>query len=624
MKKLAALFILCFSILVFTQNDFIPTNIQKAITKGTRSLDGKPGKNYWQNSSDYKIHAKFDPLKKILQGNETIVYYNNSPDSLDELVVRLYPNFYKSSSARNFRISPESVTDGVELLLLEIDGKQVNLDNRSAVNFTNTNMIIKLLNKISPKSSSVIKVNWKYDIPLGPAIRTGMYDSTIFLIAYWYPQISVYDDIDGWDKIDFNGEQEMYNDFNNYDVELELPNTYLVWATGELENPQDIFSQRILEKYYKAKLSDSVINIIKKEDYEIGGIVLPSKEKIIWKFKANNVTDFAFGCSDRFLWDAVSLKPDKNSDRRVFISAAYREESKDFYEVAQIAKESLEYFSTDLPAVPYPYPSFTVFNGGGGMEFPMIINDESTSSKAATVGLTSHEAAHTYFPFYMGINEKKYAWMDEGMAVMLPFKFQEQVEGNDPVGRNASSYSLFAGSEWDMPPITPSILLRGTSYRMASYQRPGLAYQFLQEILGRDLFRSALNEYMRRWNGKHPIPNDFFNTFEDYLQMDLSWFWKPWFYEKAFPDLAVKAYKKKDNFLEIEIEKVGNIPVPIKISFYNQDKNLKEIYFTADVWKDGNKTYLVKIDNPPSFDEMILGDVKIPDVNKNNNEVLLK
>lgn len=624
MKKLTALFILCFSISVFPQNDFIPTNIQKAINKATRSLDGKPGKNYWQNASDYQIQAKFDPVKKILEGNEKIIYYNNSPDSLDELVIRLYPNFYKSSSARNFRISPESVTNGVELLFLEIDGEQVNLENRSAVNFTNTNLIIKLRNKISPQSTSLIKLNWKYDIPLGPAIRTGMYDSTIFLIAYWYPQISVYDDIDGWDKIDFNGEQEMYNDFNNYDVELELPNNYLVWATGELENPQEIFSQRILERYYKAKLSDSVINIIKKEDYEIGEIVIASKEKINWKFKANNVTDFAFGCSDRFLWDAVSLKPDKNSDRRVFISAAYKEESKDFQEVAQITKDALEYFSTDLPGVPFPYPSFTVFNGGGGMEFPMIINDESTSSKAATVDLTSHEAAHTYFPFYMGINEKKYAWMDEGMAVMLPFKFQEKVEGNEPIGRNASSYSLFAGSELDMPPITPSILLRGTSYRMASYQRPGLAYQFLQEILGRDLFRSALNEYMSRWNGKHPIPNDFFNSFEDFLQMDLSWFWKPWFYEKGYPDLAVKAYKKKYNLLEIEIEKVGNIPVPIKISLYNQDENVKETYFTADVWKDAKKTYLVKIDNPPSFDKIILGDFKIPDVNKNNNEVLLK
>lgn len=615
---------LLFWVSVFPQGQFIPTNIQKAIKNGTRSLDGNPGKNYWQNSADYKIKARFDPFNKVLEGNETIKYYNNSPDTLKEIVIRLYQNFYKGGSARNFRIAPESITNGMNIKQLTINDVTVNLENRSAVNFTNTNLIINLSNSINPKSTAEIQVTWNYNLPLGFPIRTGMYDSTIFLIAYWYPQISVYDDIDGWDKIDFNGEQEMYNDFNNFDVELELPNTYLVWATGELQNPHQLFSDRIFTRFIHAKESDTVINIIKKEDYNSGEVLLNTSEYLTWRFKAEYVPDFAFGCSDRFLWDALTLKPDKNSDRKVFISAAYREESKDFYEVAQIAKDALEYFSSDLPGVPFPYPSFTVFNGGGGMEFPMIINDESTSTRAGTVGLTSHEAAHTYFPFYMGINEKKYAFMDEGMAVMLPFKFQEQVEGNNPIGRNAQSYSAFAGSELEMPPITPSILLRGTTYRMASYQRPALAYQFLQEILGRDLFRSTLQEYIRRWNGKHPIPNDFFNSFENFLNMDLSWYWKPWFYEKGYPDLALASYKLRNNMLEVEIEKVGNIPIPIKLTLLFEGKSVREYYTTADIWKDGKSKFVVKIESPEKFDTIILGDVKIPDVNKENNEVLIK
>jgi hypothetical protein len=449
-----------------------------------------------------------------------------------------------------------------------------------------------------------------------------MYDSTTFFIAYWYPQISVYDDIDGWDKIDFNGEQEMYNDFNNYDVEIEVPDKFLVWATGSLLNANAVLSESTFQKFKRAHHSDEVVRIITSDDYKNGNQLLSNKISNKWHFKAERVTDFAFGCSDHYLWDAVSLKPDPNSDSSVFISAAYNLESPDFHKVAQVAKEALEYFSIDLPGIPYPYNTFTVFNGeGGGMEFPMIINDESNTTLAGTVGLTSHEASHTYFPFYMGINEKKYAWMDEGMAVMLPFKFQSQVEGNDPLGRNATVFASFSGCEMEMPPIIPSNLLRGSSYRMAAYSRAGIAYQYLQDFLGRDTFREAMKEYIERWKGKHPIPNDFFNCFEDYLRMDLSWYWRPWFYEKGYPDLGIKSYNLKNNLLELEIEKIGNIPVPINISLLKDGTSVKEIYKTADAWKNGNTTVKITLDNPGEFDQILLGNVQIPDVNKENNEV---
>lgn len=621
MKKIFFITILTLSNFSLAQYEFIPLNIQRAYENGTRSIDGKPGENYWQNSSDYRIKIKFDPYEKYIEGSETIIYYNNSPDSLDELVIRLYHNFYRDNSARNFQISSESITDGVELKKLVLDGKPINLENRSTAEFTNTNLIIKLDKKISPVSSVAIDIDWMYSIPGGTPIRTGLYDSTTFFIAYWYPQISVYDDIDGWDKIDFNGEQEMYNDFNNYNIEIEVPNKFGIWATGVLQNAHEVLQPDILQRIEKAQTSDEVIHVISKEDYQLENTFLADKKTNIWHFKADYVSDFAFGCSDHYLWDAVSLNPDQNSNRSVFISAAYNPESPDFHKVALITKEALAYFSNDLPGVPYPYPSFTAFNGGGGMEFPTIINDESNYTEAGTVGLTSHEAAHTYFPFYMGINEKKYAWMDEGLAVMLPFKFQSQVQGNDPLGRNVKSYEALAGKEIEMPPIIPSILLRSPSYRVASYSRPGIAYHYLQDFLGRDVFRSAMQEYIHHWNGKHPIPNDFFNCFENYLKMDLTWYLKPWFCEKGFPDLAIKSHSLKKDLLEIEIEKVGNIPVPIKISLMKDGSSIKEIYNAADVWKSGNKTVKIKLDNPGDFNLIILGDVKIPDVNKKNNEL---
>ncbi len=624
MKKLFFSCLIIFTSALYSQNEFIPLNIQKAFEKGTRSKDGKPGENYWQNSADYNIKIKFDPYEKAIDGSETIKYFNNSPDSLDQLVIRLYQNFYKSNSARNFQISSESITDGVAIKELKIGSEKINLDNRSRADLTNTNLIIYLDKKIPPGSSVDLKVDWKHTIPGGRPIRTGIYDSTTFFIAYWYPQIAVFDDIDGWDKIDFNGEQEMYNDFNNYDVKIEAPGNFLVWATGVLQNAKDVLSKSAFGKYEIANTSDTVINIVTKTDYETGNKFLSGKSKNIWHFKADYVPDFAFGASDHFLWDAVSLMPDKNSDRRVIISAAYNPDSKDFYDVARIAKESLEYFSTDLPGVPYPYPSFTVFNGGGGMEFPMIINDESNTTLAGTVGLTSHEAAHTYFPFYMGTNEKKYAWMDEGWAVMLPFEFQSKVKGNDPLGRNVGYYTAFAGKEMEMPSMIPSILLRSPSYRVASYSKPGIAYHYLQDLLGREIFRNVLQEYMKRWNGKHPIPYDFFNSFNNYLGEDLSWYYKPWFFEFGVPDLAIKSFDKKDKFLEVEIERVGNIPIPIKLSLMKNGSTVKEIYKTAEVWKNDNKFVKLRIDNPGEYDRIVLGDVKIPDVNKKNNELVIK
>lgn len=621
MKRIITIIILVLSSYIFSQNEFIPLNITKAFHNGTRSKDGLPGKNYWQNSADYKIKIKFDPYVKIIEGSENIKYFNNSPDSLDELVIRLYQNFYRANSARNFVISEESITDGIELQKIVVNGVTQDLQNRSRAQFTSTNLIIKLEEKLKPNSSVDISADWKFKIPGGFPIRMGEYDSTTFFIAYWYPQIAVYDDIDGWDKIDFNGEQEMYNDFNNFDVKIEAPTKFSIWATGVLQNPNDILSDKVYSKFLKAKNSDEVFNIVSKDDYESNNIFSNNIENHTWHFTAESVTDFAFGISNHYLWDGLTFQPDKNSPRKVFVSAAYNPEAKDFYDVARIAKEALEYFSTDMPGVPYPYPSFTAFNGGGGMEFPMIINDASESTLAGAIGLTSHEAAHTYFPFYMGINEKKYAWMDEGMAVMLPFKFQTEVGGYDPIARNARTYSAFAGNELDMPPIIPSILLRSPSYRTASYPRPGLAYQFLQEFLGRDVYRSAMQEYIKRWNGKHPIPNDFFNTFENFLDVDLAWFWKPWFYEKGYPDLALGVHQLKNNLLEVDVKKVGNIPIPIKLTLLDEGRTVTEFYKTADVWKDGKENYLIKIENPPKFDKIVLGDMKIPDVNRENNEI---
>ncbi len=419
---------------------------------------------------------------------------------------------------------------------------EVNPNDKNFVRRRNTLMTVFLYEPLLPDSQISIDIDWNFTIPWGKGNpRMGAYDSTSFFIAYWYPQIAVYDDIDGWDFLAYNGEQEFYNDYSNYDVEITVPNTFPVWATGILQNPEEVLMPKYLERYNEAHTSDSVINIITKDDLNTGEIFKKDSASNTWKYKVNNITDFAFAMSDHYLWDGVSIAPDKDSDRRTYIAAVYKEESKDFYEVAAITRKAVNYYSNTLPGVPFPFPSLTVFNSTEpGMEFPMMINEESNLIRWRTVEVTSHETAHEYFPFYVGINEKKYSFMEEGMAQFLPLDFQTEEGKYNPLYRMLKAYERFAGEEMEMPMMIPNYQLKGWTREFSIYFRPGLAYDYLRDALGKELFDKCLHEYIKRWHGKHPIPYDFFFTFNEVTGKDLSWYWKPWFFERGYPDLAIK------------------------------------------------------------------------------------
>ncbi|MGE5431254.1 MAG: M1 family metallopeptidase [Syntrophomonadaceae bacterium] len=597
---------------------YVPLNIKAAAEKQTRTLSsGMPGKNYWQNSSDYKIKASLDPKTRVLTGKETITYFNNSPDTLKELVIRLYQDIFRHESARDFPLGKTYLSDGMNIENLSVAGTEVNIKDNKSVSRSGTNMTVKVPGKVMPKSSITVEVSWSFTMPNG-SFRMGTYGDSTFMVAYWYPQMAVYDDIDGWDRVDYSGTVEFYNDFSNYDVELTEPDGISVWATGELKNAEDILAEKYLDRIKLAKTSDKVVNIITKEDLSNKDIYR-NKESHSWHFKAEHVPDFAFAMSSHYLWDGVSIEVDKNSHRRTFISAAYSPASKDFYGVAEISRKTVESLSFDLPGVPYPYPCLTVFNGEGGMEFPMMVNDGSMEKQSETVHVTSHEITHTYFPFYMGTNERKYAWMDEGWATMIPFDLQASMApGYDPRDENAKDYASFAGREQDMPIMTLSYMMKWASYRIASYRKPAVAYDMLRTLLGKEKFNNALREYISRWNGKHPGPYDFFNTFNDYLKTDLNWFWDKWFFEKGYPDLAIKEAKVEDNKLKLLITNEGAIPVPIVLNITWEDGQKVNIPRSAEVWKDSNSVW-IECGTSGKVKQIELGDPSIPDINKTNN-----
>lgn len=602
-------------------NLYMPLNFKSAYQENTRSFDGKPGVNYWQNSAKYKIDIHLNPNKASLNGSALITYFNNSPNTLTILVVHFYQDLFRSGMVRDFGVNQEDLHKGTKLTKVEINN--IDLLRSKKVIPQGTNKIITLPEKLNPNSSVTVAIDWEFSLPKISRVRMGAYPDSSFYVAYWYPQISVYDDIDGWDRFSYTGMQEFYGDFSDFDVEITVPKGYIVWATGELQNPKHVLNDKVYERYQKAQNSEEVVKIISQDDI-YNKLLTTDRDLLKWKFKAKNVTDFAFGTSKYYLWDGLAYRSADLPHEKVFISAAYNEKSKDFYEVAFVAKSSIQYFSEEMPGVPFPYPSLTVFNGSGGMEFPMIVNDGSAGTRAGMVSVTTHEIAHTYFPFMTGINEKKYAWMDEGWAVFLPSEIQHRLEKTFfPMEQAVQQYEQFAGQDIEIPLMVPSISLGGntyrSTYRTSAYYRSAIAYSILQNLLGDDLFKRCLIEYINRWEGKHPMPFDFFNTINDVSGMDLSWFWKPWFFEFAYPDLKIAAVNYNDNNYSIKIEKNGKLPVPILVKIIDVNGEEKTQEINVSCWKDGSNKQIIEFKNVDTIKKIILGSSVIPDIDRTNN-----
>lgn len=608
----------------FAQSLFIPLEFQDAYEEGTRSLDGKPGPDYWQNHSDYKLSVTLDPVNSEIIGSGTITYYNASPDTLDRLVLRLYQNLFKPGTMKDFQLDEKDFTEGMKIRSLSVNKRTYSLSGVDSVEDNGTNLILKDL-KILPGKQAIINVTWDFKIPRSKPVRMGQYDSTRFFIAYWYPQVAVYDDIDGWDMNEYTGQTEFYNDFNNYDVRITVPSNFGVWATGTLQNPSEVLAPNTLAKYNEAGLSAKVVNIISPQDLsaETSPYNHINKENV-WYFTASGVPDFTFGSAANYLWDgrAAQSAPGK----KVFVNAAYLETSLDFYEVCEVASKTIEMLSKDIPGIPFPYSGFTVFNGRGGMESPMMVNMGSNSERIWMVHTTVHETVHSYFPFAMGINERKYAWMDEGFAQMISEYIQFELDKTiDFRARNVKRYLDYAGQFDEVPMMYPSFLIRSDAYGGHAYFRPANALNILKDFMGELLFKKALQDYMNRWQGKHPTPYDFFFSFEDAADDEYAWFYQPWFFNQGYPDLAIDSVTVKDDNLRMQIVKEGALPVPVALTVKFKDGSVKRAYRSAAVWKSDDEDNIwieMEIDKKPASIE--LGSQYIPDVDTTNNLWLFK
>jgi hypothetical protein len=344
----------------------------------------------------------------------------------------------------------------------------------------------------------------------------------------------------------------------------------------------------------------------------------------VWHFNAKNVPDFTFGAAEQYLWDGKSASGGGN--KKVFVNSVYKQVSKQFAEVCEIASKSVEMLSKDLPGVQFPYDKITIFNGAGGVESPMMVN-QSNGNRTWLVYVTVHEVAHSYFPFYMGTNEREYAWMDEGFAQMLSEYIQVILDTTvDRRTRNIARYLLYSGKIDEVPMMFPSYMVKGGGvYETHAYFRPCAALNILKDFMGETEFKKALQEYMKRWNGKHPSPYDFFYTFEDVSNDDLSWFWQPWFFRQGYPDLAIDTVFVTGDNLKIEISKEGELPIPAAVNVRFKDGTEKKAYRSAAVWKNEEEDDIwIEIQTDKKVSMIELGNPHIPDVDSTNNVWIFK
>jgi hypothetical protein len=574
------------------QSLYMPRPIKRTYAEGTRSLDGKPGRNYWQNRASYTISIAAMPPDRLITGSERITYVNNSPDSLRTLVIRLFGNFHKPGAPRAGGATEESMTSGVHIRSFAVNGERQRW-NDSPRFFTW--QPVRLPQALAPHDSVTLSFDWYYDLVQRPG-REGMIDSTTFYLAYFYPRVAVYDDYNGWDQMDHTS-HEFYSDFNDYDVTVKVPANFVVWGTGTLANADSVLQPAPLARFKASFTSDSTIHVASGAD--IGdGKVTAQRAMNHWHFTSTHVPDVAFGLSDHYDWDAGSVEVERG--RRASAQAAYNDSASDFHQMVKFVQHSLDFLSHQWPGVPYPYEKMTAFQGGAGMEYPMMANDESYPDPAFAQFVVAHEIAHTYMPFYMGVNETRYAFMDEGWATTFEYLINQLDMGDSAASQ---LYQRFRISGWarsmdvaqDLPIITPADAIAGSAYGINAYGKPSLGYLALKDMLGDDLFRKCLHAYMERWNGKHPTPWDFFYTFDNVAGRPLDWFWTNWFFSTNYIDLAVKSVTKSRDGYTVTVDNVGGMDAPFDLAVTLADGTTQRLHQTSAVWEKNSAQAVIPV-----------------------------
>ena len=560
-------------------NKFRQLNQEFSSPNMFRTASGAPGPAYYQQQADYKINIELDDLNKKIYGDEIVTYTNNSPDQLDYLWVQLDQNIRSKDSPSLIRDSsklvepayiPNSFDD--DFLKKPFDGGfNINhvrgIDNKPLHYFINQTMMrIDLPEPLKTGQSFSFKVKWNYNINnrLEDRGRSGYEtfpsdDNRAYTIAQFFPRMCVYDEVEGWQNYQFWGDGEFALPFGNYEVNITVPADHILEATGELINRKEVYTKEMMKRFNQAKKSfDEPVLIVTQEEAEITEKSF-SKDKKTWKFIAENVRDFAFATSRKYILDMMAVKI--GQDTVMAVSLYPREGNpmwEDFSTITVV--ETLKFYSDYTFNYPY-HKAVSVHAHRVGMEYPMICfnfgrpnidGSYSDDEKFGMIGVIVHEIGHFFFPMIVNSDERQWAWMDEGINTFVQYlaeqefgkKYPEIIYPykNFPSDRGPAEMIVDYMSV-DQNYLAPIMSNPENVYSLGpnAYGKPATALNILREtIMGRELFDYAFKKYSNRWKFKHPTPEDFFRTMEDASAVDLDWFWRGWFYTTDYVDIGIK------------------------------------------------------------------------------------
>jgi hypothetical protein len=547
-----------------------------------RTGSGAPGTRYWQQRADYVINVEVDDNTQVLKGSEVVTYHNNSPESLSYLWLQLDQNIFSETSIANVALTG-TVQDSTQAKYFSASSG-VNTYNGgftiSAVKdatgksltyvINHTMMRLDLPAPLNPGEKFSFSIDWSFKEKDRNQVNMdrGGYEyfpddgNYVYTFAQWFPRMCVFDDYEGWQNKQFLGRGEFALTFGNYKVSITVPSDHIVAATGTIQNPKDVLTPEQLARYEKAKSSfDKPVFIVTKDE-ALKKEKIKSQKKSRWEFYAENVRDFAFASSRKFIWDAQAVKL---KEKTPLAMSLYPKEGNPLWEKesTKAIKNALELYSERTFDYPYPV-AYSIHTANHGMEYPMICfnggrpNPNGTYSNQTLMGMVSvvvHEVGHNYFPMIVNSDERQWSWMDEGLNTFLEKETMRlrYPQLKDTWGTPQGIVPFMKGDKSQMRPLmSMSDNIRSSEFGSNAYSKPSAALTLLREtVMGPELFDKAFKEYSERWAFKHPKPADFFRTMEDVSGVDLDWFWNGWFYGNDHVDLDLAEVK----WFRIKVEK---------------------------------------------------------------------
>lgn len=591
-----------------------------------RTASGAPGPEYWQQRCDYDIKAELDEKNLMLKGSETLTYYNNSPNTLTFLWLQLDENEHSTVNNANYQTSnpmPRQASDR-QLERMEEEGdngygfnilKITDVANKPLAHTINKTMMrVELPAPLKAGQKFVFNISWNYKIPDRMSMGgRGGYEffpedgNHLFTMAQWYPRLCVYDDVNGWQNKQFTGRGEFALTFGNFKVQMTVPADHVVGSTGECLNYTTNLTPTQKARWQKAQTTKEPIEIVTLEEAKAAE-KKKSTQKKTWIFKADNVRDFAWTSSRKYVWDAM---PTIVEGKKVMCMSFYGKEAYGLYRPfsTKVIAHTLKSYSKF--SIPYPYPVAQSVEAANGMEYPMICfnfgrtepdGSYSEATKNGMIGVIIHEVGHNYFPMIVNSDERQWTWMDEGLNTFLEYLTEELWDNKFP-SRRGPAHSIVDYMKLPKDQLEPIMTNSENiiNFGPNAYSKPATGLNILREtIMGRELFDYAFKEYARRWAFKHPTPADFFRTMEDASAEDLDWFWRGWFYSTDVTDIAIDSVKYAKADTDVTLPEPGtvkrNLPKPLLNDFEDiskirnrtdpsikfeveQDKDLQDFYY---------------------------------------------